>query len=689
MTAVDRSRMIELSEAVRRRFLPKPRWTVSEWAVHRPFWIVEKGAASAGVYDLNLTPYMREPIDACGDPGVRRANWVICPQGGKTKAAEVVIAWYMDRKPRNMLYIRPTEPDIDEAFRDRFAPMLRENLPELIPSGARSKWMTLSKNQRIELTNAIIYGAAATLARQLTSRTAGLIYYDETDTGEATANSLGNVLDVADDRQMALGEGEVFTLGSSSAKYDTGSNWVAYAEQSDRRLYWEPCPECGVYQELPAERGLFERRFLTVDDERDPNAILRERLARFVCEGCGSLIDDSWQGWMSDRGVWVPAGQKIVEKLPLRRRRIVEQDSLAKLPDGDRWEPKREGPEPDNPHRGYRVWAANVKADQRSWSHMLSRWFSVVKTKSPEKLQVFTNSWKSLPWKATLKGAEEDQIKQRLAPFKPDIVPARAKLVLGAYDLQESGEVHYAFFALGKIKGELAIWRFASGTRRVIGERFDLALAGMYADHTKGWPIVGADPRWRMRPYAIAVDSGWNTGDAYEFSRRPGVVAIKGKDEADFVVRFAQREGKLSPEPIDLYTLNIKVFGNRLHALLIEPPDTSGGLWLHEETSEDDIRQLAAEELRQKKGSQKTTWQPKTVGRPNHQTDIARYVLGLIEILEKTGEVSVMAMDDDADPIGVYAGDEPVYLPEQARPQPVGGDDQDVHELPPWDGDGL
>lgn len=686
MSVIDPPGMIELDEAVRRRFRPKPRWTVSEWAVRRPFWIVEKGA-EAGVYDLTRTPYMREPMDACGDPSVRRANWVVSPQGGKTKAAEVVIAWCLDYRARNMLYIRPTEPDIDEAFRDRFAPMIKENLPDLIPPGG--KWMVLSKNQRIELTNAIIYGAASTLPRQLTSRTTPFIYYDETDTGEDTSNSLGNVLDVSDDRQMALDDSEVFTLGSSSAKYDTGSNWLAYDEQSDRREYWEPCPECGLYQVLPAERGLFERRFVTVDGERDPNAILRHRLARFVCEGCGCAIDDSWQGWMCDRGVWVPRGQKIVEALPLNKRQILEHDSLAWKPADERWEPAVEGPDPENPHRGYRVWAANTKAPQRSWSHMLSRWFRVVATKDPARLQVFTNSWKSLPWKSTLKGADEDQVRRRVGVFKPRVVPARAKVVLGAFDVQEVGEIHWDYWAIGYMGGELAYWRFDSGTRRVTGERFDLALAALYREHTKGWPIAGADPRWRMRPYAIAVDSGYRAGDVYEFSRRPGVVAVKGVDDAAFIVRHSQPEGKLSMDPVDLYTLNIKVFGNRLHALLIEPPDASGGLWLHEETTEDEIRQLCAEELRQKKNSNKTTWQPKTQGRPNHRTDTSRYILGLQEILETTGELSMMGMSAEDDPVGVYCDDEPVFVPASGGPAVDDDADEPPEAVGEWDPAGF
>lgn len=682
MSVIDGSGMVEIAEGIRRRFRPKPRLSVSEWAEKHPFWIVEKGA-EAGVYDLGRTPYMREPMDACGDPSVRRANWVICPQGGKTKAAEVVIAYRLEYRAGNMLYVRPTEPDIDEAFRDRFAPMLQENLPHLVPT--LGKWMVLSKNQRIELTNAIIYGAASTIARQFTSRTTPMIYYDETDTGEATGNSLGNVLDVADDRQMALDDSDAFTLGSSSAKLDTGSNWVAYDERSDRRSYWEPCPECGMYQELPAEKGLFDRHFVTLDDERDSDTILRDRLARFVCAGCGCLIDDSWQGWMCDRGVWVPAGQRVAERLPLKQRQIVEHDSLQRLPDDDRWVPKFEGPEPRNPHRGYRIWAANMKAPQRTWSHMLARWFRVTAKKDAERLQVFTNSWKSLPWKATLKGVDEEVARRRVGVFKRGLVPSRAKVLIGAYDLQEVGEIHWAFMAVGVVEGRLAYWWIDAGTREVVGDRFDLALDQLYREHCTGWRISGADPRWRMRPYAIAVDTGWRTGDAYEFSRRPGVVAIKGKDDAGFVVRHSQPEGKLNPEPVDLFTLNNKTFGNRLHALLIEPPDSTGGLWLHEEVTDDDLRELTAEELKQKKGSTKTTWQVKTVGRPNHKTDLARYILGVVEILQTTGELSVMAMQPEDDPVGVYCGDEPVFTEGEDRPA-SDGDDGEAYALPPWEG---
>ncbi len=169
--------------------------------------IVEKGAAFPGPYDLRMTPYMREPLDALGLPGVRRMNWVFPPQSGKTKASEVGLGYLLEHDPLNVLYIRPAEPDIDEAFRDRFRPMIEANLSHLIPAGeSGSQWMVLSKNPRIELTRCILYAAAATVTRQLTSRSAARIFYDETDTGEVSSNTLGDVLKSAEDRQQAFDE---------------------------------------------------------------------------------------------------------------------------------------------------------------------------------------------------------------------------------------------------------------------------------------------------------------------------------------------------------------------------------------------------------------------------------------------------------------------------------------------------
>lgn len=668
--------VIEVPGSVRAIFEPKPRLSVCEWAAWKPFEIREKGATNPGPWDVSLTPYMREPLDAMGDPRVRRMNWVFCPQAGKTKGMEVGLCYLLEYQPTNMLYIRPTEPDIVEGFRDRWKSVIETNLPGLVPSSG--EWLVLSNNPRIELKNQVMYGAAVTVARHMTSRSAPKIIYDETDTGGDTGNSLGNALDVADDRQMAANDLQSLTMGASSAKYETGSNWVAYESRSDRRVYFEPCPECGFYQELPAEPGKFEQRFVTVDGERDPDRIMAHRLGRFICERCGSLIDDSWQGWMSCRGVWVPRGMWVAEDLPLGDEEIREHRSLAWHPSAEqlearpeadpdavaRWEPRLGGERPVTNHRGYRVWAANLNADglnkQRSWSHMMARWFDVMKGKDPERIQVFVNSWKSLPWKESLKGLEEEQIKKRIGAHLPDEVPSRAKLIVSAIDVQELGYLVYDVWAFGPgaVAGRWEAWTVKHGTWPVVNDRYQEAIEKLRQFLLRGFPVKGektAEGRQlMMRPYLTLVDSGYAAGDVYEACRAPGMLAVKGQDRADYTVRLSEVEGKLREEPVELLHVNNFTVKGRLHRELMAAEDEPG-LWLHAETEDEWVSQLASMELRAKKTNKAVkTWQKKSEGRADHAHDVGTYILAGVEALEQKGEVSLVMMRPEDPRRGVF-----------------------------------
>lgn len=651
-----------VASVVQRILTPRERLSISQWAVNKPFLILEKGAVYPGPYDLSLTPYWREPLDAAGDSAVRKINIVKAPQCGGTKCAEIVLAWHLENQPTNWMYIRPAEPDLDEAFRDRFKPIIERNLPDLVPTSG--SWVVLSKNQRIELTNAIIYGAAASVPRQITSRTTPKALYDETDTGGDTSNALGNVLDLVDERQMAGTSAMSLTMGVSSPKYDSGSNWVAYDQRSDRREYWEPCPCCGHYQPLVWES------FIVEGDERDGLTIINDDLARYRCKKCEYAIEPSWQGWMSDRGVWVPRDQRITEPLPIDDDAIRDERSLAILPDVERWEPEREGKPRTNPHRGYRVWAANTKFEQRGWSSMMARWFEVARTRDPERIQVFVNSWKAQPWKQSIKSADEQTILRRKGAYEPRVVPGRAKLLLGAVDIQMD-HLWYSFRAFGPNQDS---WLIHYGTVEVANDDYQSALDTVYQmAFYQGWPAKG-EGDLRMRAYALAVDSGFRTDEAYEFSRRAGVIAVKGEDLAKYRVRLVQVEGKKRPDPVDLYHLNMQVFKNRLQRALKQPNDEQHGFWLHCEVSDEYIQHLAAEEMKPRRSNAKLlTWQIKSQGRPNHLLDCEAYTLGLAEALEQRREVSVMTLREDDPAMGTFvSGQSPIGEPQPRKRRTTG-----------------
>jgi phage terminase large subunit GpA-like protein len=622
---------------------PPPRLSVSQWARQAPFIIKEKGAVRPGPYDLDWTPYWREPLDAISDPTVIAMNIVAASQCGKTKMAEVGLAWRALYKPTNMMYLRPTEDDVKEAFVDRFKPMLEANVPALIPAG---EWATISKNPAIRLANLIIYGAAATIPRQMTSRTTLYNWYDETDSGSDESNESGNVLQLMKERMMAGSASLVFNLGTSTPRFETGSNWIAFDQFSDKRLYNEPCPHCGHYQPLKLAN------LKAFDDEKSPDLIRAQDLAFYLCDLCASTIEPSWQGWMADRGRWVPDGQRITEPLPLAHDDIVNHGSLELTLGEDRFNPKTEGPEPTTRHRGYQVWRANTKFDLCRWSNILGEWFTVARTKDPEKLKVFFNNWVAEPWKQAIEPADEEQVKSRIGVYEPRTVPTRVKVILGAVDVQ----VNCLWFRFRGFGANQESWGIHEGTIEVADDRFDEALDAVYQmAFYDGFRLVDneADPMF-MRAYAIAVDSGYRTDEVYEFARRPAVIAVKGRDTADFRVRVTQVEGKKRPDPLNLYHLNTKVFKDRLQRFIKADDGDPGAFHLHCETTQEYVDQITSEHLARKGNTRAFTWQPKSVGRPNHLLDCEAYILGLAEALEQRRELSIMTIQPTDPQLGVF-----------------------------------
>ena len=630
-------------DRVARSLRPRPRWSVSQWAIRRPFVIAEKGATRPGPYDLSFTPWWREVLDACADPDVHRVNVVASAQTGKTKAGEIVLAYQLEHHAANAIYIRPTEDDVGEAYRDRFAPMLRANLSELCPAG---EFVTTSKNPVITLRDSNVYGAAATIPRQLTSRTAPFVWYDETDSAGDVAAGLGNTLDLALERQMAESASRILLLGTSTPRSEHHSNYSAFATLSDGREYHEPCPKCGTYQRLALQSIRAPDPPVSVDQMVD------QGLAVYRCADCAELIPQDYQHWMSDRGRWCPAVRTITERLPLEDEDIVERGSLAILPDEERWEPATEGATPPKHHRGYRIWRANTKFELATWSHILARWKAIAPTRDPRRLRVFFNNWLAEPFRESIAPADEEHLRTRIGDYDPGTVPTRARVILAAVDIQDAA-IWYVARAFGANQES---WLIQYARLEVAANQHLEALDYLYdLVFVQGWPVAGSDDGLRMRAYALACDSGYNTDSAYRFADRPGVIATKGQDSTDYRVRVTQAEKRATKEPVNLYHLNVRAMGDRLQRY-IKTPDGEPGAWhLHRDTSDEYIAHLASEELRGRRSNPRVkTWQLKIEGRPNHTLDCERYILGLAEALEQRRELSIMTLQETDPALGQF-----------------------------------
>lgn len=638
----DQRQTYRLPDPLLRQLRPRERLMLSAWAV-RHFHVSGQQAVQPGPYDLSLTPYWRDVLDDITTPTVRRINIVSAAQTGKTLIDLVTLAYFARERPHDVLYVLPTEPDLQEVFPMKIGPSLEHNCADLLPPG---EWIHITDNPTIELRGMTIYGAAASIERQLIRRTTKTVFVDEVDSAtEVTA--LGNLLDLLDERQMAASALDCLTLSKSTPKLESGANWLAYDKQSDRREYWEPCPKCGEYQ--PLKMG----SIVALDGERDEELIRSEDLARLRCVGCGHLIDPTWQGWMADRGVWVCRRERVAEKLPLTKDEIVDRRSLAIAPDAERWRPRIEGPPRRSDHRGYRVWRANTKFDQARWSNLLAKWLEVNRSKDPARLQVFVNSSLAEPWREATEPADEGMLREHIGAFDPGIVQTEARAVLGFIDVQRDS-IFYLFRAFGP---KMKSWLVRYGTVEVHADRYAAAFDWVYdMAFFEGWPLAGEDAETgqRVRAYAIGIDAGYRQDEVIEYAKRSGIVATKGIDVAQYRVKATTVEGRNSAQPSRLYIVNTKVMKDRIQRLV--KTNAEDACWrLHRETGQDYLDHLTSEHLRPKRSNKKVfTWQLRTEGRPNHYLDCEAGIQALITILEERGELSITGLRPTDPTAGVF-----------------------------------
>ncbi len=240
--------------------------TVSKWAEEYRFLSPERSArASIGLtkYTVEVTPYLREPMDCASDPSVRKITFIKSVQIGGTTFAENVIGYYMHADPAAILYVCEIE-DKSKAFSsESLSPMIRDT-PVLTG---------LVKDHRARDSNNTLKGKKfpgghlamgwATSAATLSSRPRRIVILDESDAYEPTKE--GDPRDLAIARTKTFSDSKKIILIStprnrlpsppgSAADARRFSPIEFDYEQSDQRGLFLPCPQCGEFQMLEWER---------------------------------------------------------------------------------------------------------------------------------------------------------------------------------------------------------------------------------------------------------------------------------------------------------------------------------------------------------------------------------------------------------------------------------------------------
>jgi len=406
----------ELPACVIDRLRPRDNLTVSQWC-DRYRYLDSKFSAEPGKWDTNRVPYMREVLDAFADPTVGSIVWLKCARVGGTEFLNNCLAYSVDARPMPILYVLPKETDVRDEFSGRIRSIFQnsEELTKHIPAGT---WATA---ESLHLDTLTIYGAWASSPDTLIRRTIGVGIFDEVDNCQAQAGRLGNTWNILGERLATFGY-RAKQLGVSTPTDEDGTAWQLY-QASDRREYHMPCPHCGTYQVLKLAA-------LKWPDGAGPDEIELDELAQVVCGECGTLVDQSHQRWMVERGVWVPACQRITGQLDVED---PEQVEAAAAPEAQ-WRPPIEGDPSRTRHRGY--WSNSFVSPWRTWSQIAAEFLRV--KDDPEKLRVFVNSWLGEPWQNAVEAPDESWLlpKINVAQHNEGEVPSGVRVLLCTADVQ-------------------------------------------------------------------------------------------------------------------------------------------------------------------------------------------------------------------------------------------------------------
>ncbi len=200
-------------------------------------------------------------------------------------------------------------------------------------------------------------------------------------------------------------------VGESTPTIEGGCRIYRELLAGTNERYHVPCPHCGAYQELLLGDGTPGSGGLIWDKTQDGNASpdLAGRTARYQCAACKREIGDEYKPGMTARGVWCPDGCAV--------------DQRGKL----------QGTPLRSPYsRSFQL--SRLYAPTFTFGDVARAFVRAakVKSKEPELLRNFMNSWLGWPWREREQSRKWSEVAGRLCVPGTICRPPREAIFLTA-----------------------------------------------------------------------------------------------------------------------------------------------------------------------------------------------------------------------------------------------------------------
>jgi len=579
----------QLSEAERLVLYKRKAETPSVWAErHR----VLRMSSIPGRWKHIFTPYLASLMDAARFPGIETVILCKAPQTAGSETGFNLLGHAADHAPGPAMIVFPDKETAKDNARDRIQPMF-EDSPRLRQhlTGAANDETSIRLNLRHM---SIFLGWSGSVSR-LGNKPIRTLILDELDKYQDSKKEASSE-DLAEQRTKTW-RGRRLILKISTPTTESGAIWRAFSEEAGARFdWWVVCPDCGTLQLMEFDNIRWP------EDERDPEFVLQNNLARYKCDHCPALWDDNARDLAVRRGQWVErqSGLEIFTHL--------KTHTLSKI--------------------GFHIpaWLSHF-VSLSEVAHAFLRWN---KSKKLNDLKNFMNQIKAEPWKEQFAQREDDLILALCDTRPRGLLPVPEE---HAEDQRRRPPIA-ALLASVDTQGRYfcyAIRAFAYGP----SEESWLVQAGTVPDFedlvTLFWKSGYKDGNGReYRVRGVIIDAmGNRTKQVYEFCvrHRGRIVPYQGVDRLSVPIQHSPLEyfpdekgNKIKiPGGLLLHRVNTKFFKDDLAARLSIAPDDPGAFHLHSNEKKE-LNEYAKEMCAEVWSDEDRAW-INPHGRPNHFWD--------------------------------------------------------------------
>lgn len=270
------------------------------------FRLLRNAEAGERLWSATLTPYINGIQDALDDPAVAMVAVPGPARSGKTTAFENHLHKRLKFGPlTDMIFYAP--PAVLEEYLDNTVAPLFDLHPDIKAKVGKGK----SDDKRaLKKIGGKFYNWLPAQPGKIASKQAPLIGADEIDLMPKKLRS--NIVQQIRIRQRAFGSlGKGFVASHPDAGWNDGiaAIWL----ESNRGMWWWPCPDCHHWSSPMPRAAHVSRLHLSMPKHLSGQALLDHVKAEagLVCPHCGSVIDNSHKAAMNAAGQWVFDGQTI------------------------------------------------------------------------------------------------------------------------------------------------------------------------------------------------------------------------------------------------------------------------------------------------------------------------------------------------------------------------------------------